>query len=384
MYWRKGLLWAVAATLALAAVLWFLLFKPVQAVEHSLERGEVREEFPGVGSIEYERVAALGFEVAGRITVIEVKQGDRVKAGKILARIDTDVYRAEEASAAENVELARASVQRLNADVARALASRNGAKAHAKRQEEAFRTHSVSQDTLDQALERLAVTIAELARAEAALSEGERHVGSALKGLEAAHARLARGTLVSPMDGVVIARLAEPGDVAVTGGVILRVGDTSVVWASVWVDESFLSKLRVGQPARVVLRSDPSVSLDAEVARIGQEVDRESRELVVDLAIKNAPATLATGQRADASIFGQTAKEVLFVPASFVLTRGKVSSVWVNEGGRATRREVKTGLQSRERIEIKEGLKEGERVLRPAAGAVLTDGARVSIQEPQP
>ena len=51
--------------------------------------------------------------------------------------------------------------------------------------------------------------------------------------------------------------------------------------AVVWVDESFLSKLRVGQPARVVLRSDPSVSLDAEVARIGQEVDRESRELLV-------------------------------------------------------------------------------------------------------
>ncbi|MCC6574474.1 MAG: efflux RND transporter periplasmic adaptor subunit [Planctomycetes bacterium] len=384
MRWRRGLLWAVAATLALAAVLWFLIFKPVQVVGHSVERGEVREEFPGVGSIEYERVAVLGFEVAGRITDIEVKQGDRVKAGQVLARIDTEVYRSEEAAAAENVEFTRASVLRLKADIARAQASHEGAKAHAKRQEAAFRTHSVSQDTLDQALERLAVTEAELARAEAALSEGERLVGSALKSLEGARARLARGTLISPMDGVLIARLAEPGDVAVTGGVILRVGDNSVVWASVWVDESFLAKLKIGQSARVVLRSDPAGALEAAVARIGQEVDRESRELVVDLLIKNAPVTLATGQRADASIFGQIAKDVTFVPASYILTRGGVSSVWVNDDGRASRREVETGLQSRERVEIKDGLKEGEQVIRPVAGAALTEGARVGVQEPQP
>lgn len=386
MRWRNSILWGTVLAVAGAAALWFLIFKPVPVFVHEVQRGDVQEQFPGSGSIEFERVSALGFEIPGRIISIHVNQGDRVKTGQLLAGLDTDVVRAEEAAAAEDVELVRASLDRLRADVARAGAQHDGAVSHAARQEEAFRAHSVSQDALDQAVERVRVAEAELARAKAALSEGERKLAWSAKQLEAARARLARGSLVSPVDGLVLARLAEPGDVAVTGGVVLRVGETSAVWASVWVDESFLAKLRPGQPARVSLRSSPESALEASVLRVGLEVDRESRELVVDLLIPQAPATLAAGQRADAVILGDLARDAVFVPSAFLLTRGGASWVWVDDGGRAALREVKTGVQSRERIEIRQGLQEGERVIRPAPGTVtgLADGTRISIQESQP
>lgn len=386
MRWRSSLLWGTLLLAGGAAALWALVFKPVPVFVHEVHRGEVQEQFPGTGSIEFERVSALGFEVSGRIVAIHAGQGDRVKAGQVLASLDHEVVRAEEAAAAEDVELVRASLDRLQADVARAIAQRDGAEAHAKRQEDAFRSHSVSQDALDQAVERLRVTEADVARAKAALNEGQRKVAFAVKQLEAARARLARAKLVSPVDGLVLARLAEPGDVAVTGGVILRVGETSAVWASVWVDEIFLSRLQRGQPARVFLRSAPGQSLEASVLRVGLEVDRESRELVVDLLIAQAPPTLAAGQRADALIMGDRAPDALFVPAVYLLLRGGASWVWVDEGGRAALREVRTGLQSRERVEIRQGLREGERVIRPAPGsaASLSEGARISVQEALP
>lgn len=386
MRWSSSVLLATLLIAGGAAALWTLVFKPVPVYGHDVRRGEVQEQFPGTGSIEFERVSALGFEVPGRIVAIHASQGDRVKTGQVLASLDNEVARAEEAAANEDVELVRASLDRLQAEVARSAAQRDGAEAHAKRQEEAFRSHSVSQDALDQAVERLRVTEAECARARAALSEGQRRLASAVRQLEAARARLARGNLLSPVDGLVLARLAEPGDVAVTGGVVLRVGETSAVWASAWVDETFLSKLQRGQPARVSLRSAPGQSLEASVLRVGLEVDRESRELVVDLLIHQAPPTLAAGQRADAVILGERAPDALYVPAAYLLTRGGASWVWVDDGARATLREVRTGLQSRERVEIRQGLREGERVIRPAPGSVagLSDGARISLQEALP
>lgn len=383
--WR-GIVFGLLLLAGALGIGWVLVFKPVPVVMHEVATGDVTEHIPGSGAIECPRVVQPGFEVTGRITSLLVDQGDRVKAGAEIARIDDEVYRAEESAAAEAVVLARVSLDRLRADIKRAEAQREGADAHARRQEEAFKSNTISRDLLDQAVERARVAEAELERAKAALAEGDSRLAAELRALEVSRAKLQRTVLKSPIDGIVLARLAEPGDVAVPGGAVLRIGDTAGVWASVWVDETFLPQLKPGQAATVELRSTPGGSLAGRVLRVGREVDRETRELLVDIALTNPPEQLAVGQRADARIHGTSASGVTRVPSEYLVFRSDGAFAWVDEGGKAALREVTPGIRGRDWVEITGGLAAGDTVLRPTPGAraELHDGARVTAQEPAP
>lgn len=383
--WR-GILIGLVVLVGAAVLGWVLVFKPVPVIVHEVDVGNVTEHIPGTGAIECPRVVQPGFEVTGRIASLLVDQGDRVKAGDEVARIDAEVYRAEESAAVEAAELARVSLNRLRADIKRAEAQRTGAVAHAKRQEDAFKSNTISRDLLDQAIERASVAEAELERAKAALAEGESRLASELRVLEVSRAKLQRTVLRSPIDGVVLARLAEPGDVAVPGGAVLRIGDTAGVWASVWVDETFLPQLKPGQAATVDLRSAPGSSLQGRVLRVGREVDRETRELLVDIELASPPAQLAVGQRADARIHGAAVTGVTRVPSEYLVFRSDGAFAWVSDGGRAALREVEPGIRGRDWVEIRSGLNAGDTVLRPTPGArgELSDGARVSAQGPAP
>lgn len=383
--WR-GMLVGLLLLAGAAGLGWVLVFKPVPVIMHEVATGDVTEHIPGSGAIECPRVVQPGFEVTGRIIAVLVDQGDRVQAGAEIARIDAEVYRAEESAVAAAAELARVSLDRLRADIKRAEAQREGAAAHAKRQEDAFKSNTISRDLLDQAIERARVAEAELDRANAALTEGESRLAAELRALEVSRAKLQRTVLRSPIDGIVLARVSEPGDVAVPGGAVLRIGDTTGVWASVWVDETFLPQLKPGQSATVELRSAPGGSLQGRVLRVGREVDRETRELLVDIELTNPPEQLAAGQRADARIHGASATAVTRVPSEFLVFRSDGAFAWVHDGGKAALRQVTPGIRGRDWVEITGGLAAGDKVLRPTPGAraELHDGARVSAQESAP
>ena len=383
--WR-GMLVGLLVVAGAVVLGWVLVFKPVPVFTHEVADGDVTEHIPGTGAIECPRVVQPGFEVTGRIISVLVDQGDRVKAGDEIGRIDAEVYRAEESAVVEAAELARVSLDRLRADIKRAEAQHTGAVAHAKRQEDAFKSNTISRDLLDQAVERASVAEAELDRANAALAEGESRLEAELRALEVSRAKLQRTVLRSPIDGIVLARLSEPGDVAVPGGAVLRIGDTTAVWASVWVDETFLPQLKPGQAATVEVRATPGSSLEGRVLRVGREVDRETRELLVDFELTNPPNQLAVGQRADARIHGASATGVTRVPAEFLVFRSQGAFAWVSDGGSAALREVEPGIRGRDWVEIRSGLNVGDTVLRPTPGArgELSDGARVSAQEPAP
>ncbi|MCC7509027.1 MAG: efflux RND transporter periplasmic adaptor subunit [Planctomycetes bacterium] len=383
--WR-GILIGLLVLAGAVVLGWVLVFKPVPVIMHEVASGDVTEHIPGAGAIECPRVVQPGFEVTGRITSLLVDQGDRVKAGDEIARIDDEVYRAEESAAVEAAALARVSLDRLRAEIKRAEAQHAGAVTHARRQEEAFKSNTISRDLLDQALERAGVAEAELERAKAALAEGESRLAAELRALEVSRAKLQRTVLHSPIDGIVLARLSEPGDVAVPGGAVLRLGSTEGVWASVWVDETFLPQIKPGQAATVELRSAPGSSLQGRVLRVGREVDRETRELLVDIELTTPPEQLAVGQRADARIHGAAVTGVTRVPSEFLVFRSNGAFAWVNDGGRAALREVVPGVRGRDWVEIRGGLSAGDTVMRPTPGArgELTDGARVTAREPAP
>ena len=190
------------------------------------------------------------------------------------------------------------------------------------------------------------------------------------------------GCLRSPFDGLVTRRDRDPGGIVVPGASILQLVATNEIWVSAWVDETAMAALRTGQLARVVFRSEPTKSYGGEVARLGREADRETREFIVDVRVNRLPTTWTSGQRAEVFIETGHATNVVVVPAPFLGWREGAPGVVVNDHGRARWRGITLGVRGMQSVEVTQGLSAGEQVVRPGKGQKqpLADGQRIAAQ----
>jgi HlyD family secretion protein len=368
---------------AAGLALYKTLLDPIDVQTTRATRGTILVEAFGTGSVESRTTANVGFEIVGLVSAIRVDQGDRVLAGQELATIDNRTLRAEVALAEQQVALAESTSRRLSADISRSKAVLKAAEANLQRVEPLVDGGAVSGEVMDNALERHQVALADLDRAEAAELEGRQAIASAERQLDRVEAELDRTTARSPFDGVVIRRAREVGDVAVAGAAVLELAATDTIWARAWVDETYLAALRVGQPARLALRSESARELVGHVSRIGREVDRETRELLVDVAFDDPPESLVFGQRVDLWIELDRHIDVIRVPRAFVVRNGRTYEVFVAADGRAVRRPVELGLLGREFAEVLSGLSESDLVIDPNLDGRrrLDDGDRIRAVE---
>jgi HlyD family secretion protein len=234
-----------------------------------------------------------------------------------------------------------------------------------------------SQAEMDKAIEQLRVAESDLQRARAATVEAQLQIITAEKNLAYQEERLTFTRIISPYDGLITRRDRDPGGVVVPGGSMLQLVSTNELWISAWVDETAMTGLATGQLARIVFRSEPAQSYRGEVARLGRETDRETREFIVDVSVKELPSNWTIGQRAE--VFIETARKssVLLLPKVFVVWRSGKPGVFVAAGGKARWREIKLGLEGGDKVEVLEGVKEGEHVVKPSQRGALVDGQRI-------
>jgi HlyD family secretion protein len=221
-------------------------------------------------------------------------------------------------------------------------------------------SNTMSHQDLDKALESLSVAEAELSIAGAAIIEGERRLNAAERSLEYQRARLQDTTVEAPFDALVVRRDRDAGDVVAPAAAVLAIVSTDEMWITAWVDETELARLREGAPARVIFRSEPGTEYPGTVARVGREVDRETREIVADVRVERLPANWAVGQRAETYIHVDRRDGVTALPAGLLRVRDGRTGVLLDESGRARWREVTLGLRGRNLVEVTGGVSPGE------------------------
>ncbi len=375
----RGLGRGLLLVLAALAVLWWLRFAPLEVRVHGVTRGELAAEVLGTGTLEARVSSAVGAKVGGLLVELAVDEGERVTAGALLFRLEDGDLRQQVRMAEAEVEAARATLARLEASLRGAQAVLDQALANHRRIEELTARDVVSAQDLERAFESLSVAQADVSVAEAGLLEGRRRLDAAERGLEYQLARLEDTTIEAPFDGLVVRRERELGDVVAPGSRVLQLAATDPLWIEAWVDETELARLAEGQPARVVFRSEPEVEYPGVVARIRREVDRETREVEVDVRVERLPATWALGQRAEVYVRVDRREGVTLLPAGLVLVRDGRTGVLVDAGGRAAWRAITVGLRGRESVEVSAGLLPGERVLLPTPGRAqpVREGRRI-------
>ena len=365
-----------------AGIAYWLLFAPIPVGKHVVTRGQIVAEVMGTGTLEARRQAVISPEISGRIVEVHVDQGDRVRAGQELFRLDDEDLRRQVEVSESNLAAARAGVERRTADGRRAHAVLDQAQIDHRRLEDLVTRNSASSLEMDKATEALRVAEAELSSAEAALIEAEKQVVAAEKTLEYHRARLADTVIAAPFDGLIVRRDRDPGNVVVPGGSVLVLVSTDELWISAWVDETEMDRLKPGQPARVVFRSEPHQSYAGEVARLGREADRETREFLVDVWVRELPANWAVGQRAEVYIEVARKPDVTLLPAHLVSRREGKPGVFTALNGKAQWQDIKLGLRGQEDMEVVEGLAPGDAIIfvgGPKA-TPIAPGKRVTIR----
>jgi HlyD family secretion protein len=375
----QGLKLALVAAVV-GYVIYFMRFSPVAVVGHQIERGEIVAEVMGTGTLEPRVRATISPKISGRIMEVVADQGDRVTQGNVLVRLDDDELAQQVEIAQATVAASQAAVDRLKTDRGRAVAVAEQVKREFQRIERLIGQSAVTESELDKAVESVAIADAGLARADAAIVEGQQQVLAAEKTLAYHRARLADTEITAPFDGLIVQRQRDPGDVVVTGSPILQLVSLEQLWISAWIDETEMRHLDVEQPARIVFRSEPDRSYPGKVTRLGKEADRETREFIVDVHVIELPRNWAVGQRAE--VYIETAREhdVTLLPAAHVRWMEDTPGVFVSRDNRSVWRPLKLGLRSPDNIEVVEGLQPGDRVVMPLdPKAKLADGKGITI-----
>lgn len=379
--WRliSAVRWLLLAGGGIAFVYW-LRFAPVSVTGLPVERGTLVGEVLGTGTLEARVSATISSRIAGRVAEVLVDQGDTVRAGDLLVRLDDEELQQQVAIAEANVAAAQAAVTRLTADKGRAAAVFDQAERHHGRISRLLSTGTATQEEFDRAAEALAVAVADVSRSEAGISEAQQELVAAEKTLEYHRARLRDTRVVAPFDGLIVSRQREAGDVVVPGSATLTLISTDVLWIQAWVDETEMGRLQEGQPARVVLRSDPQRTLQGKVVRLGRQADRETREFVVDVQVLELPEHWAVGQRAEVYIETDRQLDALIIPARLLVHTDAGDGVFVLSSGTAVWRALTVGLQNRESVEVVSGLLPTDLVLEPVnSGTRLSSGQKVHL-----
>lgn len=381
---RKIVSWLVAVALVVFVV-YRLKFSPTPVTAHTVVAGEVRGEVMGTGTLEARVKTTISPRIQERLAEVLVDQGDFVKCGQLLARLDNSELKQQVAVAEAALASARATVERVQADEARAQAVLQQAQLNYKRAADLVATKVASQSDFDKAVELLHVAEADLKRSQAAIEESQSQVFTAEKNLLYRREQMAFTEVRSPYDGLVIRRDRDPGGVVVPGSSILQLISTNEIWVSAWVDETAGSRLALGQSARVVFRSEPDKPYPGEMARLGRETDRETREFLVDVRVKGLPKNWTVGQRAEVYIETGRKESTLVLPLRFVSWRAEKPGAFVFQSGKAKWHELKTGLRGLERIEVSGGLSAGDVVCSPREGGQpIKDGQRVKPEGTAP
>ncbi len=373
------------------------------------------------GEIRPKRFVNVSANASGRITHLLVKEGERVRSGQVLARIDSTRLEAGTRQSEAAVQSAKADLDRAQADLALARAS-------FERARRMFEEQLVSSQVFEQAE-------AEVKMKAAAVESQKRRISQLESQLAANADDLEKTVVVAPMDGVVTSLQKEEGE-SVIGAqsfqptVIMTVGDLSVMEVEVLVDETDIGQLSLGQRAEVRVDALEDVRIAGTVTEIGSSAiprgtsgatssassgttANQAKDFKVTITLEKPPAALRPGLNATADITTATKPGVLAVPIQAVVVReldkdGKVVEAEEPRGGpgeaqsslprargqekdgvfvvadrQARFRAVTTGIVGETDMEIVSGLKEGEEIVTGSYKTLRTlkDGAKIKPEE---
>jgi len=337
------------------------------------------------GYVVAQRKAALSSKATGRLEWLGVLEGSSVKAGDVVARLESRDQEAALAQAQAGVQVAQANLQQGRAELADAQ------QAH-RRAAELLAKGFIATATADAAQARHN-------KASAAVAAQQAAIAMAQAGARAAQVALEQTRIRAPFDGVILTRNANVGDnitpfssAADSKGAVVTIADMATLEVEADVSESSLSKIRTGQPAEIQLDAYPELRLAGAVARMVPTVDRSKATLLVKVRfneqVDERVARVLPDMSAKVAFLSQPVPPadraaVMAVQPGALATRDGQTVLFIVEDGKARQVPVTAGRKVGELVRVAQaaaaaGIRPGDKaVLKPAPD--LRDGQPVRL-----
>jgi RND family efflux transporter MFP subunit len=325
-----------AIVLLLAAAAWYRFGRGPEVAAAAAKRGTAVEIVYATGGVEPVRWAKVASVVRDRIIEICDCEGKSVKKGDVLAVLDD--------------RQARAGLKELKA----------------------------REDFLQREMSR----VSDLITRGAATTQAHERASMDLRQVQGLISvqteKIADYTIVAPMDGVVLRRDGEIGEIAEVGQILYRVGVPKPLQVVAEVNEEDIPRVQLGQTGLFRTDAFPERRLEGKVSEITPMGDIAAKTFRVKLALPD-DTPLKPGMSVEANIVTREKPNALLIPADAV----QGNAVFALDGAHVRKREVKIGIRGTREVEVLSGLSEGERVASPAA-TDLKDGARVRVVDTHP
>ncbi len=323
--------------------------RPPTVESAKVEIMKLTDDTQAVGSLKSRQGVTLRPEVSGRITQLNFKDGERVKKGQLLVQFDD--------------QLQLAQVKQSQAELSIALANH-------KRNQELVAQNFISKRSVEESAANL-----EVAQAKLSLSQ----------------ATAARLKITAPFDGMTGIRTVNVGDYLKDGGDIVNIEDIAAVFVDFRLPERFQTKVKKGQKAQVDMDALPGRKFTAIIQAIDPLLDANGRSVGVRACIDNRQNQLRPGMFARVNtVFSEREKAVVVPEEAIVPQGGKQFVIKLLDGAdkgtdketKTTQRvEVKVGIRRPGKVEILEGLAEGDVVVTAGQQRVQKDGTSVTVIE---
>jgi len=377
---RRWLFWSIPAIAALASAAWYALAPRVAAVQTTpVVTSYPSQQFVVLNATGYvvaQRKAAIASKATGRLEWLGVAEGTRVRAGEVIARLDNRDVLAQADGAEASVRAARAAL-------AQAQAEERDAAQQLRRNVELAARGFVSAATIDAAKARHDRASAGIGSARAAIGAAEANARNARVAVDFTLIR-------APFDGVILSKSANVGDIitpfssaADSKGAVVTMADMTTLEVEADVSESSLSKVRVGQPAEILLDALPDTRFRGRISRMVPTVDRAKATVMTKVQFDALDPRVLPEMSAKVAFLSQEIspeqqKPLVAVSADALAQRDGRTVIFVVRGDSVAAVPVVPGAKLGELTAIAGDARSGDRaVLRPAPD--LADGALVRI-----
>src|SRR6266446_5436706 len=307
----------------------------------------------------------IGTKILGQIVAEPIEEGQHIKAGDVLARIDDRDYQAQLRQAMAMRDVAKANLLLLQAK--------------ANRARYLIKTGALSTDDFDTAITAADVAQAQLKREEAAVDYAKFNVNQCI--------------IRSPINGIVLKKYRELGDTINFGGQIqagggatdiAQLADTADMRAEVDINEADIAKVGIGSPAVVALDAYPDKQFDAAVVKVYPAADRQKGTVKIEVQIARPDLQIIKPEMSVKVSFLEIRspgklEPVITVPKSAVRHDEGEAYVWTVREGIVRRVSVVCGLTTETGIEVRQGLKDGDSVV-ITPEVKLVNGGKVSVR----
>lgn len=377
---RRFKRWWWLAALVVAGIAFWLFARnaPVNVETTTISQAYPSQAYTllnATGYVVAQRKAAVASKATGRLELLNVREGSQVKAGEILARLESNDVTAQMQQAAAGVNLARANLEQGEAESREALRALN-------RSSELLAKKFVSPAAHD-------TVIARHEKAQAALSGYKASIAVAQANLRAAQVAVEQTLIRAPFDGVVLTKNANVGDVITpfssalgSQAAVVTMADMATLEVEADVSEANLAKVKVGQPCEIQLDALPGQRFRGVVQRTVPTVDRAKATVLVKIRFVDVDARVLPEMSAKVAFLEKETPEAertarTVVQPAAIVERDGAGVVFVVKDAKAAQVAVKSGMKIGELVEVTGKVAVGDKVVvRPSEK--LRDGSAVA------